>query len=375
MRYTGNLCDGCKNPLLDNEDIVVCPKCGTPQHRQCYDKNNQCVNSHLHSENFTWQGVVSEKTSSATSTLVNEEEKGQEIVCPNCKTSNPSGTEICRHCGMKFTMFGINVVETLNEQQDPNHQPAGNDANMPEYTAPFTVGKGEGFGNVPENENLAEEASSQESVSPDSPDFFGDDGNIFKGPYPTDDYTASIKTNTVGSFIRNNAQVYISKFKASDIKGRVSFNWAAFFFSPYWFFYRKLYKLGIIMLTIQFCISLIATPTLEKFLSVYDKLATTDMETMTEEAFNLFFSELTSAMTPVWIIIGITFVLHIISGFIANTLYKNYVVRNINYAMTLPTVRGKITHFAKYGGASALAVLAAYMAETALSYLASYLMY
>lgn len=375
MRYTGNLCDGCKEPLSDGEDIVVCPECGTPQHRQCYDKNNQCVNFHLHSEGFTWQGLVSEKTSASTSTLVNEEEKTQEIVCPNCQTTNPAGTEICRHCGMKFTMFGINIVESLNEQQNPDQQPGKKDSDLPEYPAPFTVGKGEGFGNVPENEKPAEEAPSQENSSADNTEFFGDDANIFKGPYPADDYTASVKTNTIGSFIRNNAQTYIDKFKLSDVKGRNSFNWAAFFFSPYWFFYRKLYKPGIIMMTIQFCVSLIATPSLEKFLSVYEKLATADMETMTEEAFNLFFSELTAAMTPVWIIMGITFALHLISGFIANSLYKNYVVRNINYAMTLPTVRGKITHFAKYGGASAIAVLAAYIAETALSYLASYLMY
>ena len=118
MRYTGNLCDGCNEPLLSEEDVVVCPECGTPQHRQCYDKNNQCVNAHLHGEGFTWQGSVSEKTSVDSSTLVNEKKDGSDIVCPNCKGSNPQGAEVCRHCGMKFTMFGINVVETLNQQQN-----------------------------------------------------------------------------------------------------------------------------------------------------------------------------------------------------------------------------------------------------------------
>ena len=59
MRYSGNICDGCKEPLLDNEDIVVCPECATPQHRHCYDKAGECVNSHLHGTDFTWQGTVS----------------------------------------------------------------------------------------------------------------------------------------------------------------------------------------------------------------------------------------------------------------------------------------------------------------------------
>ena len=43
--------------------------------------------------------------------------------------------------------------------------------------------------------------------------------------------------------------------------------------------------------------------------------------------------------------------------------------------MSLSSVRAKIGHFAKYGGASMIAVLVAYIAETGLSYLAAYLMY
>lgn len=372
MRYTGNLCDGCNEPLLDGEDIVVCPECGTPQHRHCYDKNNQCVNSHLHSEGFLWQGTVSEKTSAESSTLVNEEKTDNDIVCPNCKHTNPAGTEVCRYCGMKFTMFGINVVETLNEQENKEHFKAEEPKDIPDYPAPFTVGQGEGFDNSPIAEDKTEEPV---SVTPQDAEYFNDESNIFKGPYPADDYTASVKTNSLGSFIRNNAQVYISKFKVSDIKGRNSFNWAAFFFSPYWFFYRKLYKPGIIMLTLQLCASLIASPYLEKFLGVYEKLATMDVATMTDEAFELIFAEMQTTITPVWILMGFTMLLRIISGFIANGLYKKYVIKNINYAMTLSTVRAKINHFAKYGGASIVAVLVAYLAETALSYLAAYLMY
>lgn len=375
MRYTGNLCDGCNEPLLEGEDIVVCPECGTPQHRQCYDKNNKCVNSHLHGEEFAWQGTVSEKTSADSSTLVNEEKGGPDIVCPNCKGTNPKGAEVCRHCGMKFTMFGINVVESLNEQQNIEYHPEETVNEMSEYKPPFTVGVGEGFDNIPTSEKISDETTTQEDITPEKPEFFDNDSNVFKGPYPAGDYTASVKTNTIGAFVRNNAQVYISKFKLADIKGRNSFNWAAFFFAPYWFFYRKLYKPGIIMLTVQFCASIIATPALEKFMSVYNKFATMDMSTMTEEGLNLMLSEIQATMTPVWVLFGITFALHLISGFIANSFYKSYIIKNINYAMSLSTVRERITHFAKYGGASMIAVLVAYLAETALSYLAGYLMY
>ena len=120
MRYNGNLCDGCNEPLDENEDIVVCPECATPQHRHCYDKENKCVNAHLHGTDFVWQGSVDNSTSVKTSTLVSREEKGNELICPNCHHSNPAGSEVCRNCGMKFTMFGINVVESMKQQEGHN---------------------------------------------------------------------------------------------------------------------------------------------------------------------------------------------------------------------------------------------------------------
>lgn len=54
MDYKGMICDGCREPFEDGDDIVVCPECGTPQHRSCYEKNNRCVNEYLHSPEFSW---------------------------------------------------------------------------------------------------------------------------------------------------------------------------------------------------------------------------------------------------------------------------------------------------------------------------------
>ncbi len=55
MFYDNKVCDGCSEVMLEGDDIVVCPECGTPQHRECYNKNNECVNAHLHAENFDWR--------------------------------------------------------------------------------------------------------------------------------------------------------------------------------------------------------------------------------------------------------------------------------------------------------------------------------
>ena len=55
MFFNEKKCDGCAEIMHEGEDIVVCPECGTPQHRECYNKNNACVNAHLHAEGFDWR--------------------------------------------------------------------------------------------------------------------------------------------------------------------------------------------------------------------------------------------------------------------------------------------------------------------------------
>lgn len=44
------------------------------------------------------------------------------------------------------------------------------------------------------------------------------------------------------SLIGKNAEYYIPIFEKLDQKGGTSWNWCGFFFSPYWFAYRKMYS-------------------------------------------------------------------------------------------------------------------------------------
>ncbi len=60
MDYKNEICNGCNQPFGPDDDIVVCPECGTPQHRSCWNKDGRCVNSHLHSEGFVWQKSIVE---------------------------------------------------------------------------------------------------------------------------------------------------------------------------------------------------------------------------------------------------------------------------------------------------------------------------
>lgn len=55
MKYTGIHCPACNKVFGDNDDVVVCPECGTPMHRECYEKAGGCINKDKHGEEFEWK--------------------------------------------------------------------------------------------------------------------------------------------------------------------------------------------------------------------------------------------------------------------------------------------------------------------------------
>lgn len=48
MNFKKYICPVCNNCFTDDDDVVVCPDCGTPHHRECWKKTGKCVNENLH---------------------------------------------------------------------------------------------------------------------------------------------------------------------------------------------------------------------------------------------------------------------------------------------------------------------------------------
>ncbi len=51
MKYANYKCPVCKDQFTEEDDIVVCPECGTPHHRECYVQNGNCANADKHGTN------------------------------------------------------------------------------------------------------------------------------------------------------------------------------------------------------------------------------------------------------------------------------------------------------------------------------------
>lgn len=65
-RFENKLCPVCRTRFNDKADIVVCPECGTPHHRACYCKKNECALNSLHASGWQWNGRLPDEEPAST---------------------------------------------------------------------------------------------------------------------------------------------------------------------------------------------------------------------------------------------------------------------------------------------------------------------
>ena len=61
--YLGLKCGVCGKNFEEEDDVVVCPECGTPAHRACYKEHGGCPNEEKHGTDFVFEEVEKIKKS------------------------------------------------------------------------------------------------------------------------------------------------------------------------------------------------------------------------------------------------------------------------------------------------------------------------
>lgn len=243
--YEDEKCPVCNRKFSGDDDIVTCPVCGTPHHRECYNSLGGCVNTEKHSADFEYQFST------------DQSEKAKE----------------------KYYTPKDSAEENKSEQENIIN---------------FTVRKSE-------YENSKEEI----------------DGK------PVSDVAAVVGINE---------KRFIPKFIENK---KASWNWAAFFFGPYYLLFRKMYKQGALFIAVNLIVNLVVQGVFAKPYSAYLTFVNSNAEAFANamkagkipgELMNEFMP-LAQNVLPMMLIISCTsLVIAVVCALFADRFYKKRVI-------------------------------------------------
>ena len=230
-RYTGNHCPVCEQAFTDTDDIVVCPDCGTPYHRDCWKKVGACMHRSEHAAGFEWQPEIGPEAVKAA----------HEATCPNCGTRNTPGAARCSHCGCPL----------------PRSEADSADAAKPEEQVPI-------YARDPSAVNNRSDAPGPhiETYSADR------EGGIYRREIGPEDTIDGIKAKDWAAYVGRSPMYYLMQFFRMSITNRkAAVCLSAFLFGPAYLFYRKMWKEGLLTAILTIVLSI---PTFIEIISVFN---------------------------------------------------------------------------------------------------------
>ena len=305
-------CPVCHRRFTGQDDIVVCPICGAPHHRECWKRKGHCAYEKKHGTAEQWRRPVEKSDEGA-------------LVCGNCGHVNEPNAVVCGKCGRTLEM---ELPPSPGEQQPPVDAGA--------FYSQFSPYVG---------------------IAPDSTM----DGQ---------------PVMVIATFVGPNAAYYMARFHFLRLqRTKMSWNWAAAFFPVEWLLYRKMNRSFWIVLALSLVLALpyllltfltlravIADPALmETFLASYALPADVCPPVL------VFLANIGSVLS---------LVLRVIMAFLANHLYSRYVFRSIEKIRAECTGDRLYYRFvlSRKGGTSPLRVVLFYGAVFVLTIAAAFLL-
>ena len=312
MDFLEKQCPVCSMKFQKDDDIVVCPKCGAPYHRDCYDKNGKCIFPDLHRSKKSWSEVYD---TSKPDDKDKKEEAVNFVTCPVCGEKNPKDNAVCQNCGA-----------ALPEQNEES----------PHYKDPYEQLRDFMRKDPDEDEidDFYKELNSSDNRNPFI--FFIDPmGGVAK-----DEDFDGVTGAEMAKFVRANTPYYMPVFKRIKSENKGKFNFAAFFLTGGWYLYRKQYVIGTVISVLYFLLTLARYLVVTWFAAdlwseVYSAVSSSGVSYLSyKDVFSWAFShnssdELFLMMMP-YMISVLTFILQLVCGFAANRGYYKHCVHKIS---------------------------------------------
>lgn len=208
MDFIGNKCPVCEHYFHADDDVVVCPECGTPHHRECYDSLGRCANEELHKDGYDFTNDSQQNTNADV------------VICKSCGKENDKYQFFCKYCAAPLNNEEQQKKEPENPQQ--GRQPFGNTGGMGGIGGmgagtPFSIPAFDPLGGVPAEED------------------FGD----------------GVTAGETAKYVKQNTPYFVRIFNNIKSFNKSKFNFAAALFSGGYLLYRKMYKLGAVIFGIE----------------------------------------------------------------------------------------------------------------------------
>lgn len=349
--YVGQKCPVCGKTFTEDDDIVVCPQCGAPYHRSCYERVGKCIFESKHGTAEAWTPQKLETDSEKTA-------GDRTKRCPRCGYMNSENARFCEHCGLPLSdsrpqegtppgghwnQNGNNPPQRGNYPPPGNTPPPGN--YPPPGPIPFTT---DPLGGVNPNERIDE-----------------------------------IPAGEMAKFVQGNSQYYLPVFMNLKRFGKNRFNFCAFLFPGPWMLYRKLYKAGTIVTSIMFALYIVSAYVSQQFLlpiyeALYQKigisLETTaptyeQIQKMVDILYTMPFHTVLLMSVPTIILI-IQLVLMLVFGFRGNRMYLKHCIAHVGQigrtAVNSSEAEGRLQ---EEGGANVLLAVSMGICYLILSYI------
>lgn len=268
--------------------MVVCPDCGTPMHRKCFQCEGKCPNENLHSTGYVFEEFDKIKNSAKGSSTDKDQSKADDngdITCRLCGEKNKNSATYCNRCGT--------VLSHSSNTSEPNLNPMA-------VTLDPLAG-------VPADTKFE------------------------------DDVTAG----DIACYVKINTPYYVNAF-ARIKKNSNRFNFSAAIFSGVWFLFRKQYKVGGIICAINILLYslfyyLTYTFTYPLLKGIFETIGiSADTINMTTEQYGKFQEYLNTLSVDQWLILLIPFftsvlflVMAILTGIFGNKLYYKHCISKI----------------------------------------------
>ena len=191
-------CAVCDAYLFEEDDVVCCPVCGAPHHRDCYISIGRCGFEQFHGTDLQYSddADTTENTTENTADNTNTNTSGRSRVCTQCGKDYPTDARFCPYCGYS------------------------------EMTGFFAEGQFKNFNPIDENTDIGEGVTAKEA----------------------------------SEVILLNNYRYVSRFLTLNKKKKTSWNWAGFLLPGSWLAYRKMYKEAIVAVVFSIISTLLTFP-------------------------------------------------------------------------------------------------------------------